>query len=204
MSLIAKGNETNITPIEEGTHIAVCSALIDLGLQPPYNEKFKQAYKVMISFAVTDETYTNNEGEEVFKTISKEYTNSLNNKAALYKDLNAWRGKKFTLQELQGFNLRNIVGVPCQISITHTEKDGNKYANIGSVTGIPKGMKVDADEINTLVFDLDDPSTYVDFHEIPKWIQEKITACVDFERLPFYEYYAKLELEEIEDEELPF
>ena len=203
MSLIAKNNGSDITPIGEGTHIAVCSALIDLGMQPPSNEKFKEAYKVIITFSVTDETYTNAEGEEVFKTISKEYTKSLNSKSSLYKDLNAWRGTKFTPEELEGFNLTNIVGVPCQISITHTEKEGKKYANIGSVAGIPKGMKIDT-KVDTLIFDMDDAGTYDKFLNIPKWIQKKIISCVDFEKQPFNKWYLNIDFEVMENEELPF
>lgn len=203
MSLVAKGSSTTIVPIEEGTHIAKCVSLIDLGTQKPFNEKFKPSQKVMITFAVTDEKYTNSDDEEVYKTISKEYANSLNSKSNLYKDLNAWRGKRFTDEELKGFDLRNIVGVPCQISITHTEKDGNKYANIGSVTGVPKGIKVE-EEMDTLVFDLDDPDTYDNFTNIPEWIQNKITSCIDFEKLPFNEWYEKANFDTIKDEELPF
>lgn len=204
MSLIAKSVGTNVVPIEEGTHIAICSALIDLGVQPPFSDKFKATDKVMITFAVTDETYTNQDGKEIPKTISKEYTKSLNKKSNLYKDLNAWRGKQFTAEELEAFDLKNIIGVPCQISVTHTEKDGNKYANIGSVTGIPKGMKADTNIIDTIIFDLDEPSTYDNFINIPKWIQDKIISCIDFENLDFNTYYQKIDFTEMEDDELPF
>ena len=58
------------------------------------------------------------------RVLSKQYTCSLSDTASLRKDLDSWRGRRFTDEELKGFDLRNIVGVPCQLSITNEERNG--------------------------------------------------------------------------------
>jgi len=41
--------------------------------------------------------------------ISKRYTMSLGEQSTLRKDLESWRGKKFTPEELQGFDLNACI-----------------------------------------------------------------------------------------------
>ena len=58
MSLtLSRSAEGNFEPVSEGTHIARCVQIIDLGHQ--YSEKYdKWAPKVMYRWEVYDETYT--------------------------------------------------------------------------------------------------------------------------------------------------
>ena len=99
MAIIAKaGSENKIKPLEAGTYLAVCSGLIDLGIQ--YNEKFdKKIHKVLIIWDIVDE-FIEVDGKKQPRKLSKEYGLSLHKKAALRKDLEAWRNKTFTEQEL--------------------------------------------------------------------------------------------------------
>ena len=125
-------------PVSEGVHIANCISIIDLGDQ--YSEKYdKTQRKVLLTWEVTDETIEI-DGEEKPRVISNEYTLSLSEKANLRTHLEAWRGKNFTQEELDGFDLQNVLGKPCQLSIVHNERNGNVYANIKSIMSIPKGM----------------------------------------------------------------
>lgn len=175
MSLIATkgGNGGSMKPIEAGTHMAVCYGLIDLGHQ--YNEKYgKSTHKCLVMFEVLDEQMTTKEGEEINRSISSTYTMSLNEKSTLYKDLIAWRGKPFTDDELKGFDLRNIVGAPCMLSIVHTERNGNTYANIASIMKMPKNMAgMVVRTIEDTVFDLDKNEMSA-MASLPSWIQERI------------------------------
>lgn len=54
-------------------------------------------------------------------TVSKKYTASLSDKANLRKDLQAWRGRRFTDEELRGFSLRGVVGARCQLQVTNND-----------------------------------------------------------------------------------
>ena len=100
MSLtISEKKESSVPLLEAGTYTAVCCELVDLGQQ--YNEKWgTSARKVLIGWEVVGETVNVN-GEAQPRIFSKTYTASLNEKASLRKDLNAWRGRPFTDEELE-------------------------------------------------------------------------------------------------------
>lgn len=170
MSLTVNGSSaSSIEPIAEGTHLAVCSMLIDLGLQ--YSEQYKNSSrKVLIGWEIPEETIELDDGPHP-RTISKRYTASLNERSNLRADLAAWRGRDFSPEELAAFDLRNIVGKSCLINIIHSTKEGKTYANIGSVMALPKGMAKGKLSEPPTVFDLDtDPLELVE--NFPKWISE--------------------------------
>ena len=108
MSLTATvGKERDL--IEEGIFDGVCSKIIDLGTQ--YSEIFKNsAHKIRIFWEIVGETIEIN-GEQMPRLVSKEFTLSLNEKSKLRQALQSWRGKAFTAEELQGFDLKKVLGV---------------------------------------------------------------------------------------------
>lgn len=167
--------ETNYTPIPEGTYLAVCSTLIDLGDE--YNEKWdNHSRKVLIGWELPDETYSV-DGEERRRFITKTYTLSLGKKSNLRADLAAWRGRDFTEDELKAFDLNNIVGTSCYINIIHRQsKTGDRtYANISSIMALPRGVPKGSLSGYATVFDLDkDPLEKID--ELPEWIAERIKS----------------------------
>lgn len=112
MSLTATvGKERDL--IEEGIFDGVCSKIIDLGTQ--YSEIFKNsAHKIRIFWEIVGETIEIN-GEQMPRLVSKEFTLSLNEKSKLRQALQSWRGKAFTAEELQGFDLKKVLGVGCQL-----------------------------------------------------------------------------------------
>ena len=141
MALYASAGEGgNFKPIEEGTYVALCYGIVDLG--DMYSEQFdKTSHKCKILWELDGEKITLEDGTEINRTVSKDYTLSLNEKSGLRKDLRAWRGREFTDEELKKFNVKNILGVPCQIQIVHQTKDGKTYANIAGIMSLPKGMQ---------------------------------------------------------------
>lgn len=149
MGLIAD-NKGNFELTPTGTFVARCIKVIDLGTQ--HSEKFnKNQRKVMVAWELPTEPMT--DGRPF--GVAKRYTISLTDKASLRKDLEAWRGRPFTKEELEGFDLKNILDKTCYLNITHTERDGNIYANIAAVMALPKGLNC-PDRINDLVhFDID-------------------------------------------------
>ena len=177
MSMIVK-NEGNseIKQLEPGVYTGIASAIIDLGVQE--NLMYgKMQRKVMIVWNIVGETVKIND-EEKPRVISKEYTMSLSEKSTLKRDLQAWRGKPFTAEELQGFDLENILNVPCQLQINQEEKNGKTYTVIAAIMAIPKGMKVEKID-NVYVFNTYDPSTWVNYDLIPNWIKEKIKKAMN-------------------------
>ena len=173
MSLRASASATStIEPVPQGTHLAVCTVLVDLGLQE--NKTYKKWQpKIMLGWEICGETYQDEDGNEKPKMIYSRYTNSLNDGAALRRDLVAWRGRDFTPEELDDFNLVNIVGKSCFITVIHNEVNGKKYANISSIAGLPKNVTPGTPIGKTLVFDLDD-ATLEEVDLLPEWIGKVI------------------------------
>lgn len=177
MSMIVK-NEGNseIKQLDPGVYTGIASAIIDIGVQE--NSLYgKMQRKVMIVWNIVGETVKIND-EEKPRVISKEYTMSLSEKSTLRRDLQAWRGKTFTAEELQGFDLKNILNVPCQLQINQDDKNGKTYTVIAAIMAIPKGMKVEKLE-NTYVFDTYDTATWVNYDLIPNWVKEKIKKAMN-------------------------
>lgn len=177
MSMIVKseGNST-IPQLEPGVYTGVASALIDLGLQE--NSMYKKTQrKVIIIWNIVGETITVKD-EELPRVISKEYTMSLGEKSTLRKDLEAWRGKVFSADELEGFDLRNIINTACQLQINAQEKNGRTYTNIAAIMAIPKGTKIDTVD-DTYIFDTYEPESWNNYDKIPNWIKEKIKKALN-------------------------
>lgn len=172
MSLIVNGSSaSNYDPIPEGTHLAVCNMIVDLGMQ--YNETYKNtSRKVLIGWELPEEHIELEDGEHT-RTISKRYTASLSESSNLRQDLAAWRSRDFTPEELAAFDLRNIIGKSCLLTIIHKDSNGKTYANIQSISALPKGMQKGELSEGATLFDLDtDPLDAVDL--LPKWIADII------------------------------
>jgi hypothetical protein len=143
MGLIVKQEQSggSFEPIEAGLHLSVCYGVIDLGTH--YNPTWdKRQRKVLIMWELPDVRIdVEKDGQTVNlpRVLSNQYTLSLHEKSELYKHLISWRGKPFTPQELDGFNLFNIVGAPCQIQVMPVERSGKTYTNITSIVSAPKG-----------------------------------------------------------------
>lgn len=207
MSLNAKAPvEKEFEKVPEGSHVARCVQVIDLGVQRvEWAGKEKLQPKVFIRWEIPSERiqFTDKEGKEhnVPMSISKKYTLSLSEKANLRADLESWRGKAFTMDELDGFNIQNLVGVPCMLSIVHNpSKDGTKvFANVASVMKLPKGMEAPAQESPSVVYDMDNHDQAV-YDSLPEFLRKQIDESVKEDNNGEIEYPD----EEIDASQIPF
>lgn len=138
----------------EGTHLARCYKLIDLGTQVrefPGSEP-KKNRQIIIGWELPGELMTTGEFAGQPFTASKFYTLSLHEKATLRGHLKNWRGRDFTTEELAGFELKNLLGKPCMLSIVLNEKG---RAQVGSVLAVMKGVAVPEAVNPTVYFSLD-------------------------------------------------
>lgn len=140
------GGGSNIPLIEAGTHAARCYSMVQIGtVKDEFKGKPLILPKIRISFELPNETHIfKEENGEQRRVISKVYRMSLNSKATLRKDLEAWRGKEFTKEELGAFDVTNVVGAACSLSIVHKtpESGGDPYSKIQSVGKPMKGMNI--------------------------------------------------------------
>jgi len=147
MSLTAKDSGGgSFTPVAPGMHLARCYRIVDLGTQKSeYKGQVKHLQKVMIQFEVHGEDDNGNalvtaKGEPM--SISKNFTLSLSEKATLRIDLQAWRGRDFTADELRGFELKNVLGAWAMITAAKSAgNNGKEYTNIISINPVPVAIK---------------------------------------------------------------
>lgn len=136
MPIIAKASASSYVPAPPGTHAAVCVDVVDLGmLKVSFGGKEKTQHKIRIVWQI-DEVKPDNKPYE----ISKRYTLSLHEKAALRKDLESWRGKAFTPEELEGFDLEVLLSKACLINAIQETKNGSTYTNVATIMKLPKTM----------------------------------------------------------------
>lgn len=175
MAIIAKGDvqgEFELAP--EGMFLAVCVDVVDMGIveNPRFHRKdgsvLKQ-HKVRLVFAL-DELRSDGRTH----LIGKQFTLSLSEKSKLRPFLESWRGKRFTEDELKGFDLEVLLGKSCNVTISHdTGKDGRTWANIVSISGLVKGQQP-----------LEVPATYVRKHERDEQ-QDHVLPPTDLDDIPF-------------------
>lgn len=144
MPIIATAGETkNFAPAPAGVHQAVCVDVVDMGvLEVKWGGEVKKQHKVRLVWQI-DEAMES--GDRYI--VQKRYTLSLHEKSNLRKELESWRGRAFTPDELKGFDLEKLIGINCFLNVVQTEKDGTTYANVASVMPLKKGMaKMDAEK----------------------------------------------------------
>lgn len=174
---VAKESGGNFTPAPEGTFVARCFGVISLGTQ--HSPNFADSFKVMIMWELPSETFQL-DGKETPMVIQKEYTLSLSKKANLRRDLESWRGRAFTEDELKGFAVEKIVGQPCMVTIAHkTSGQGKLYASVSAVTKLLKGVQAGEQFHANVHYEVEHGRNKV-FDSLPEWIRKKIEACEEW------------------------
>lgn len=132
MAIIAKAPERTFTPAPQALHHSVCCDVVDLGLvESAWGEK----HKVRVVWQIEE---VNGDTGRRFE-VRKDYNLSLHEKANLRKDLESWRGVKFTEEQLRGFDLDKLVGANCQVQVVHNiSDDGSIWANVSAIVPAPK------------------------------------------------------------------
>jgi len=194
LTVKASSGASTFKSVPAGMHLARCYRIIDKGTQiTNYKGKIGASQKVMIQFEVHGEDADGNplvtdKGEPM--TISKNFTASLADKAILRQELENWRSQAFTTEELDGFKLKNILGVWAMLSVVKEKgNDGNDYTNISSINPVSSQIKkagLPTPHNPLKVFDLDDPDmelfetfgikTKEVIQASPEWNQKKTPA----------------------------
>ena len=179
--IVSGSAKTKREIVPSGTHIARCYSMIDIGtVEWEYAGETKWTKKVRFTFELPHEMREFS-GEQKPMVISKEYTKSLHEKSNLRKDLEGWRGKSFSNQELSGFELTDVLGSECNVSIIHkTSKSGNEFAQIGSISSITKGSKCPEQINENFVFNYYDNFNEEWLELQPDWIQDQIKGTDEY------------------------
>lgn len=138
MAIVAKkSGGGNFTPAPAGSWGAVCCDVVDLGIvESTFSGKAKKQHKIRVVWQLEESM---EDGKPFL--VSQRYTLSLHEKAGLRKDLESWRGRPFTEEELEGFDVETVIGAPCLLSIVQAVSGGNVYANVRGVAKLPRSMQ---------------------------------------------------------------
>lgn len=180
-SIIAENNSKPRVLIPAGNHIARCYAMVQIGtiVEQTGIYKGKESHKIQLSWETPDERHDFGKGEQPF-SISQEFTLSMHEKATLRKMLEGWRGKAFTDDEAKKFDVTKLLTKPCMLSVIHkTSGTGNAYAQIASVSSLPKGFECPPQENKTTLLSFDGFDRNV-FDGLPEWLRKKIESSREY------------------------
>tara|TARA_R110000868_G_scaffold19513_1_gene83949 strand:- start:7583 stop:8230 length:648 start_codon:yes stop_codon:yes gene_type:complete len=188
MSLTARDSGGgSFTPVAPGMHLARCYRIVDMGTQKTeFQGQTKHLQKVMLQFEVHGEDDNGKplvtaKGEPM--SISKNFTLSLAEKATMRKDLQAWRGREFTPEELRGFELKNVLGAWAMITASKAVgNNGKEYTNIVSINPVPAAIKKAGmpEGFNKLaMFVISNPDMEL-FETFGNGLKEKITSSPEW------------------------
>jgi hypothetical protein len=194
-----------------GLHLARCYRIIDLGTQKSeYMGQVKYQHKIMIGWEIHG---TDDSGQPLQMmdgrsfAIFKNYTLSWSEKANLRLDLQSWRGKPFTQEEMRRFDLKNVLGAWCMLNIIESEgNNGNIYSNAKGVTPVPAIIKqnglpqaINANEI----FNLQEPDLTL-FETFSDNLKAKISSSPEWEKIGKPQKNTLIRVDEDEDSDIPF
>lgn len=164
-------------PAPEGTHAAVCVALIDLGTQP--SELYAPRRMVRLSWEIAE---LMDDGRPFL--VSREYGWSMGPKSALRRDLEAWRGKRFEDAEITRFDARKLLRVGCLVTVMHKQSGERVYANVASVSALPRGLQPPPVQGDVRYLSLQ-PDLYDEaaFEALPEWLRDKVRRSPEFSAL---------------------
>lgn len=189
MSFVVEDKGGDFERCPQGVHLGRCYRIIDLGTQKSeYMGQVKYLHKVMLGWEIHG---LNDNGTPIKMmdgrpfAIFKNYTLSWSEKANLRLDLQSWRGKAFTQEEMRKFDLKTVLGAFCMLNIIERPgQDGKTYTNVNGVTSVPSMIKqnglpapINANEM----FNLQEPD-WVMFEKFSDNLKKKIISSPEYEK----------------------
>jgi hypothetical protein len=191
--------------IDEGSYNCRVAQIIELGLQPQRAHKGKEKPPVeflYITYEITDEFIKDEDGEEIL-------------------DKPRWQSEDFPFygvdmdmakcnKRLKAIDPENkvdgdwakVCGAPVVVTFVHNSKGDKTYVNVASASVMKKKDVAKLPKLQNppKVFDLDEPDMEI-FEALPKWLQDKIKANLNFKGSPLEEALGGVQEEENEGEE---
>lgn len=189
-SFVVESGGSNFELAPTGMHLARCYRIIDVGTQrSEYKGEVQHIHKLMLGWEIHGK---DDDGKPLVMkdgrpfAMFKNYSLSWSEKANLRIDLQSWRGKPFSQEEMRRFDLKNVLDAWCMINVIEKQGvDGKMYVNVGSVTPVPAMIKqaglptgINKNEI----FNLSTPDMEM-FQGFSDNLKAKIMASPEWEKL---------------------
>lgn len=215
MSFYVEDKGGNFERCPEGVHMGRCYRIVDLGTQKSeYMGQTKYLHKIMLGWEIHG---INQDGSPIKMSdgrpfaIFKNYTLSWSEKANLRLDLQSWRGKAFTQEEMRRFDLSTVLGAWCMLNIIERPgKEGKTYTNVAGVSPVPAMLKqngLPAAVNKNEMFNLNEPDMTM-FETFSDNLKTKITSSPEWQKLQGKKVDAPVPTSQpaasIEDDDIPF
>lgn len=171
MPIVLKDTGSNSIPVPDGTHLALCFRIVDLGVQPDsgYGEK----HQICLSWELPNELVKTDQGMKPMG-VSKIFNLSFAPKSRLREELVRWRGREFTADEIKGFELSKVLGKPCQLAVVHkTNSSGQTKSKVDSIFAVPKGLPIPAMVNPPVEYSLEQGKDAT-YNALPGWIRKMV------------------------------
>lgn len=170
----------NFKPVPEGPHPAVLYSLIDMGTQEgtyqgkPANPK----RKIAMRFELHGEDTILDDGRPM--SIGKTFTLSSSQKGNLRPFMESWRGKAFSDDDFEAFDLQNMLGKAAILTVV---EDG-EYRVINGISRLLAGM-TPPNQINDTVYLSLEPGDYdaAVFDKLSEKMKETIRQSPEWKAL---------------------
>lgn len=177
-------NKTPRTLTPAGTFLARVVRVIYIGtIKTSYMGEEKEVPKLQITWELPTEMHTFKEGEpERPFVISQEYTHSMGAKSNLRPITESIIGTKLSDEEAYGFDHDELLGIPCQVTIIHDEKESGTWEKVTSVSPLLKGITCppQVNPSKVLSFEKWDEGM---FNALPQFIKNKIISSKEYKEM---------------------
>jgi len=178
------GGESSFETVPPGSYEAICYRLVDAGTaEEDYKGEISKKHKIYIFWEIPELTLNDGRPYSIFHG----YTLSLNERSNLRRDLQAWRNRPFSEEELKAFDLTKLLGVTCKINVV---LNSNGNAKVDGIFCSDNGAKRVTTTNPTSVFDLEEYCKEFSgeesegskaacdvYEELPRFIQWRISGC---------------------------
>lgn len=191
MAFYVEDNGGSFERCPPGMHLSRCYRIIDLGTQKTEymgQPKFQRKIAIFWEIHGTKDDGTPlrlNDGRPY--SIFKNYTLSWSEKANLRLDLQSWRGRQFSQEEMRRFDLETVLDKWCMLNIIERPaKTGNKiYSNVDGITPVPaiykqNGLPNAVNKHEMFSLDAPDMALYESFTDN---LKAKISASPEWQKL---------------------
>jgi hypothetical protein len=183
MPIIAKNNGVQRDPVPAGMHVARCYSIVEIGtVTQEIKGTLKSLYKIQITWELPNikKVFTPEKGEQPL-VISEDYNLSMYGQSNLRKMIESWRGKGFTDDEANKFDVSTLIGVPCMVNIINKPSaDGQKvYSDITGVMRMPKEIVAPHQCNKSVILCYDNFDTAL-FESLPLFLKAKIMATPEY------------------------
>lgn len=156
-----------------GAHVAILYSIIELGtMEGEYMGKPTLKKKIRLNWELPEEI-REYDGVQKPMVVGKTFTASLFEQSKFRPIVVGMLGG-LTEEQEETFDVKSLLGRGCMVQIAHDEYNGTKFANVVSVTQLPKSVKLPKQFNPTKYLDYSDGWDDDIYDSLPQFIKDKM------------------------------